>query len=69
MTVVGRTIANFWQERAIAKDPAFARIPRLVVYSVGVDSFNMNLLADYGRTVGPRTVDTEAAQGGGCSGS
>lgn len=61
MTVVGRTIANFWQERAFAKDQAFARIPRLVTYSVGVDSFNMNLLADYGRKVGPRTVDTAEA--------
>lgn len=55
MAVVGRTIANFWQDRAAAKDPVFARIPRLVKYSVGEPS-RMNMAADVGRTPGPRTV-------------
>lgn len=56
MTVVGSTIARFWQERVAAKDPVFARIPRLVKFTVANPS-GMNMWADYNRVVGPRTVN------------
>jgi len=55
MTVVGLTIARFWQERAAAQDHVFGRIPRLVKYSSS-EGLKMNMAADVGRTPGPRTV-------------
>lgn len=55
MTVVGLTIANFWRERVTAKDPLFARIPRLVKYTVA-EPRGMNMTADVGRIPGPRQV-------------
>jgi len=55
MTVVGLTIARFWQERATAKDPVFARIPRLVIRDIDTPTA-MNMWEDVGRKPGPRTV-------------
>lgn len=55
MTVVGFTIARFWQERVTAGDTVFGRIPRIVKYSVAEPS-KMNMTADVLRLPGPRNV-------------
>ncbi len=55
MSVVGRTIAQFWQDRVAAKDPVFARIPRFAKFAV-MEPSKMNMSVDIGRIAGPRQV-------------
>lgn len=54
MSVYGRTIASFYQDRATAKDPVFRRIPRFKRFTVSAPA-DMNMLLGVGRP-GPRVV-------------
>lgn len=54
MVVYGRTVAQFYQDRAKAKDPIFRRIPRFKRFSSG-EPGQMNMLLGVGKP-GPRTV-------------
>ena len=54
MSVYGRTIAQFYQDRAKAKDPVFRRIPKFKRFTSGEASV-MNMLLGVGKP-GPRTV-------------
>lgn len=54
MTVYGRTVAAFFQDRVKAKDPVFRRIPRFKRYTVAKPA-DMNMLLGVGKP-GPRTV-------------
>lgn len=54
MTVYGRTVAQFYQDRAKAKDPVFARIPRLKLFT-SAQQADMNMTSGIGKP-GPRTV-------------
>ncbi len=60
MHVYGRTIANFFQERAKANDRVFRHIPRLKVFTVAQPR-DMNMLLGVGKP-GPRTVTRNEAQ-------
>lgn len=54
MTVYGRTVAGFYQDRVKAKDPVFRRIPRFTRYTVASQT-SMNMLLGVGKP-GPRNV-------------
>lgn len=60
MTVYGPTIARFYQDRAIAKDPLFRNIPRFVRFT-SAEPAKLNLLLGVGKP-GPRTVTLGEAQ-------
>ncbi len=60
MTVYGRTVAGFYQDRAKAKDKVFAKIPRWKRFTVAAPA-SMNMLLGVGRP-GPRTVTVGEAQ-------
>lgn len=59
MQVYGRTIANFFQERAKAKDPVFRYIPRFRQFNASQPR-DMNMLVGIGKP-GPRTVTRNEA--------
>lgn len=58
MEVYGRTIANFYQDYAAAKDETLRWIPRFLEIEIPANSSmrDMNFLADVSRVSGPRTV-------------
>lgn len=60
MTVYGSTVARFYQERAKAKDPVFARIPRFKRFS-SAQPAAMNMTSGVGKP-GPRTVTASEVQ-------
>ena len=60
MNVYGLTVARFYQDRAKAKDPVFARIPRFKRFSSSGPG-EMNMTSGVGKP-GPRTVTASEAQ-------
>ena len=60
MEVYGRTIAQFYQDYAAARDTTLRWIPRFVKFTLpeGSSPFDMNFSADIGRVPGPRMVNT-----------
>lgn len=60
MTVYGSTVARFYRDRATAKDPVFARIPRFKRFS-SAEPAQMNMTSGVGKP-GPRTVTASEAQ-------
>jgi len=60
MTVYGSTVARFYRDRATAKDPVFARIPRFKRFS-SAQPGDMNMTSGVGKP-GPRTVTASEAQ-------
>jgi|GEM_PF-5470493 len=60
MNVYGLTIARFYQDRAKAKDPVFARIPRFKRFS-SAEPAAMNMTSGVGRP-GPRVVTASETQ-------
>lgn len=59
MKVYGPTVARFYQDRAKARDPIFARIPRFVEYTT-LDAGVMDMSDGIGKP-GPRTVTATEA--------
>lgn len=59
MRVYGRTIAQFYQDYAAAKDLTLRWIPRFVEITDVPAPRDMNMLADVGRIAGPRMVTLE----------
>jgi hypothetical protein len=59
MEVYGRTIAQFYQDYAAAKDETLRWIPRFVEITLPPNASvrDMNFLPDVGRVAGPRTVE------------
>lgn len=60
MTVYGSTVARFYQERAKAKDPVFARIPRFKRFT-SAQPGDMNMTSGVGKP-GPRNVTASEVQ-------
>lgn len=60
MTVYGSTVARFYQERAKAKDPVFAKIPRFKRFTSSQPG-DMNMTSGVGKP-GPRTVTASEVQ-------
>lgn len=56
MVVYGRTVAQFYQDYAKAKDTTLRWIPRFIKYTVAKPAL-MNFVPDYKRVPGPRVVD------------
>lgn len=54
MVVYGRTVAQFYQDRAKAKDPVFRRIPRFKRFASS-EPGQMNMMLGVGKP-GPRTI-------------
>lgn len=57
MTVYGATAARFYRDRALAKDPVFAQIPRFRRFTA-TQPGELNMTSGIGRP-GPRTVTAE----------
>lgn len=54
MTVYGKTVAQFYRDRATAKDPVFARIPRFKRFTAAQPA-DLNMTSGIGKP-GPRVV-------------